>query len=138
MPDHLGDFKACLASLAVEGTPVSDRSMTNADAAVKPPRSRLLLIGLVIGTIVAFLAILPAFVMATMSVMVAASGSNPMVAAFLILSFGLPVVVVLGPALAWLAYALRRERLSWGLLLSPAIWAAAMFGLLAILPGGTN
>lgn len=137
MPDHPGDFKACLASLVVQGTTVSDRPMTHANAAVKPPRSRLLLIGLIIGTIVAVLAILPVFVMATMSVMVAASGSNPLIFTFLIFAWGLPVVVVVGPVGAWIAYVLRRERTAWTLLLSPAIWAACMFALLAAAPSGS-
>ncbi|WP_029416333.1 hypothetical protein [Brevundimonas bacteroides] len=112
--------------------------MNRADPTEKPPRSRLLLIGLIVGTIVAFLAILPAFVMATMSVMVAASGSDPLIFNFLIFAWGLPVVVVLGPVGAWIAYALRRERTAWVLLLLPATWAACMFALLAVAPGGSG
>ncbi len=136
MPDHPGDFKACLASLAVQGTAVSDRSMTHPGAAMKPPRSRLLLIGLIVGTIVALLAILPVFVMATMSVMVAASGSSPLIFTFLTFAWSLPVVVVVGPVGAWIAYALRRERTAWVLLLWPAVWAAIMFGILFLVPNG--
>ena len=130
MPDHPGDFKACRADLAFDGTAVSDLRMETLPATPATPRSRLQLVGLIVGTVVAVLAVLPSFVMATMSVMVAASGSSPLIAAFMALAFGLPVVVTLGPILAWVAFALRRERLSWALLILPAVWAAAMFGLL--------
>lgn len=112
--------------------------MTGSASPTKPPRSRLLLIGLLVGTVVAVLAVLPSFVLATMSVMVAAAGTNGWVAAYLVLAFGLPVVVILGPALAWIAYLLRRERIAWGLLISPAIWAGCAFALLALMPGGSG
>ncbi len=110
--------------------------MMHVGATAKPPRSRLLLIGLIVGTIVALLAILPVFVMATMSVMVAASGSSPLIFTFLTFAWSLPVVVVVGPAGAWIAYALRRERMAWVLLLWPAVWAAIMFGILFLVPDG--
>ncbi len=110
--------------------------MTDANATVKPPRSRLLLIGLIVGTIAAALAILPVFVMATMSVMVAASGSSPLIFTFLTFAWSLPFVVVVGPVGAWVAYALRRERTAWVLLFWPAVWAAIMFGILFLVPDG--
>ncbi len=100
------------------------------------PRSRLLLIGLIVGSVLALLAILPAFIVSTMSVMVAASGTNPLIYAFILFSFGLPIVTLLGPILAWIAFAMRRERTSWALLLSPVLWAGITFGLLAVAPGG--
>lgn len=100
------------------------------------PRSRLLLIGLIVGSLVALLAILPAFIVSTMSVMVAASGTNPLIYTFILFSFGLPIVTLLGPILAWIAFAMRRERTSWALLLSPILWAGITFGLLALAPGG--
>ena len=95
--------------------------MTNAAASPKSPRSRLLLIALIVGTIVAIIAIVPALAVATMSVMVVAAGTNPVIYTFLVFAFGMPVVVVLGPILAWIAFGLRRERTSWALLISPAV-----------------
>lgn len=130
------DFKACPIPLAVDGTAVSDPGMTIVADAPSSPRSRLLLIGLIVGSLMAILAILPAFVMATMSVMVVASGTNPLIWTFLVFSFGLPIVTLLGPILAWIAFALRRERLSWVLLLSPIPWVGITVGLLALAPGG--
>lgn len=117
---------------------MSDHAMTNAAASPKSPRSRLLLIALIVGTIVAIVAIVPALAMATMSVMVVAAGTNPVIYTFLVFAFGMPVVVVLGPVLAWIAFGLRRERTSWVLLISPAVWACVTVGLLAVAPGGSS
>ncbi|MEQ7154429.1 hypothetical protein [Brevundimonas aurifodinae] len=136
MQDHGGDFKARRIGLAADQTPVSDCRMIDAADTHNLPRSRLLLIGLIVGSLVALLAILPAFIVSTMSVMVAASGTNPLIYTFILFSFGLPIVTLLGPILAWIAFAMRRERTSWALLLSPILWAGITFGLLALAPGG--
>lgn len=136
MQDHGGDFKGRRIGLAADQTPVSDCRMIDAVDTPNLPRSRLLLIGLIVGSLVALLAILPAFIVSTMSVMVAASGTNPLIYTFILFSFGLPIVTLLGPILAWIAFAMRRERTSWALLLSPILWAGITFGLLALAPGG--
>ncbi|OYW40680.1 MAG: hypothetical protein B7Z42_03475 [Brevundimonas sp. 12-68-7] len=69
----------------------------------RPARSRLLLVVLVIETVAAVLAVLPALGMAVMSPMAVAQGNILWVSAFVIVAVTFPLVIVGGPVLGWMA-----------------------------------
>lgn len=105
--------------------------MTEPDAP-PPPRSKTLRLWLIIGSIVAVLAIIPAGMMGMMSVMASDAGVNTMIYVFIWTMLTFPLAIVLGPVLAWIAYALRRERLSWGLLFAPFAWVIALIVIFSL------
>lgn len=121
-------------SLAGHGPCGSNAAMTALPA---PPvtRSKTLRLWLIIGSVVAVLAVFPAVFMGMMSVMASDAGTNGWIEAFIYTSLTFPVAIVAGPVLAWVAYAFRRERLSWGLLFSPFAWAFAILLILIVGPG---
>lgn len=100
-----------------------------------PPRSKTLRLWLIIGSVVAVLAVIPAALMGMMSVMASDSGVNGWVYAFIYTSLTFPIAVVLGPVLAWIAYAFRKERLAWVLLFLPLAWPAVIVVLMIVGPG---
>lgn len=103
--------------------------------AASQPRSPTLRLWLIIGSIVAVLAVFPAIFMGMMSVMASDAGTNGWIEAFILTSLTFPIAIIVGPVLAWIAYGLRRERLSWILLFSPFAWAVAIVFIMAIGPG---
>ena len=105
--------------------------MTEPDAP-RPPRSKTLRLWLIIGSVVAVLAIVPAAMMGMMSVMATDSGVNTMIWVFIGTMMTFPVAILLGPILAWIAYAFRRERLSWILLFAPFAWVVAMIVIFSL------
>ena len=102
-----------------------------------PPasRSKTLRLWLIIGSVVAVLAVFPAVFMGMMSVMASDAGVTPWVSAFIYTSLTFPIVIIAGPVLGWVAYALRRERLSWILLFSPFAWLVAIIFIMIVGPG---
>lgn len=100
------------------------------DILVKPPRSRTLRLWLIIGSILSALGIVPAAIMGMMSVMASDAGTNAHIEAFIIASLTFPVAMALGPILAWIAYGLRQEKLSWFLLFAPLAWPVVIVALL--------
>lgn len=100
--------------------------------AFPPARSNTLRLWLIIGTVVAALAVVPAAIMGMMSVMASDAGVNTMIHVFMWTMLTFPVAIVMGPVLAWVAYGLRRERLSWILLFSPFAWVLAMIVIFSI------
>ena len=92
----------------------------------RPPRSRRLRLWLIIGSVVAALTLLPALAMAVMSPMASDAGVNTVIWSFIWVMLTFPLAIVLGPALGWLAYSLRRESVAWALLFAPFLWVAAM------------
>ena len=105
--------------------------MTEPDAPL-PPRSKTLRLWLIIGSVAAVLAIIPAAMMGMMSVMASDAGANAMIHVFIFTMLTFPVVMVLGPVLAWVAYAIRRERTSWILLFSPFAWVVAIIVIMSL------
>ncbi len=101
-------------------------------AAPRPPRSKTLRLWLIIGSVVAVLAIVPAAIMGMMSVMASDSGVNTMIHVFIWTMLTFPVAIVLGPVLAWIAYGLRRERASWILLFAPLAWVVAIIVIMSV------
>lgn len=99
------------------------------------PRSKTLRLWLIIGSVVAVLAVFPAVFMGMMSVMASDAGTNGWIEAFIYTSLTFPIAIVAGPVLAWIAYGFRRERLSWILLFSPFAWAVAILFILIVGPG---
>jgi hypothetical protein len=109
--------------------------MTTIEPASTPPRSRTLRLWLIIGSVVAALAVIPAALMGMMSVMASDAGVNGWVYAFIYTCLTFPIAIVLGPVLAWIAWAFRKERLSWILLFLPLAWPVAIVFLLIVGPG---
>lgn len=104
-----------------------------------PPasRSKTLRLWLIIGSVAAVLAVVPAAIMGMMSVMATDAGVTPWVSAFIWTSLTFPVAIVVGPVLAWIAYALRRERLSWILLFAPCVWPILIVAIMIVGPGAS-
>ncbi len=104
-----------------------------------PPasRSKTLRLWLIIGSVVAVLAIFPAIFMGMMSVMASDAGTNGWIEAFIYTSLTFPIAIVVGPVLAWIAYAFRRERLSWILLFAPLAWPVAITAIMIVGPGAS-
>jgi hypothetical protein len=68
------------------------------------------------------IALMPfALMWAGFSVMASDSGLTPAVEAFILLSFCIPIAFVLGPILAWVAWALRRNKMAIALLFLPLV-----------------
>ena len=109
--------------------------MTSVDPAPPRPRSKTLRLWLIIGSVVAALAIIPVAMMGMMSVMASDSGTNAWINAFILTSLTFPLAVVAGPVLAWIAYGLRQERLSWVLLFAPFVWPVLIVAILIVGPG---
>ncbi|WGM31134.1 hypothetical protein [Brevundimonas sp. NIBR11] len=103
----------------------------------RPPRSKTLRLWLIIGSVVAVLAVVPAAFMGMMSVMASDSGVNAWIYTFIYTSMTFPVAIVLGPVLAWIAYWLRKERLSWILLFLPLAWPIVITAILIAGPGAS-
>ena len=101
----------------------------------RPPRSKTLRLWLILGSVAAVLGIIPIAVFGMMSVMATDAGVTPWVSAFVWTSLTFPVAVIAGPILAWIAYALRRERLSWILLFVPLAWPVAITAIMIVGPG---
>ena len=97
-----------------------------ASPSTRPPRSHRLRLWLMIGSVVAALAVLPAVAMAVMSPMASDAGVNTVIWSFIWVMLTFPLAIVLGPGLGWVAYGLRRESLAWALLFSPFLWVAAL------------
>lgn len=104
-----------------------------------PPaeRSKTLRLWLIIGSVAAVLAVVPAAIMGMMSVMATDAGVTPWVSAFVWTCLTFPVAIVLGPILAWVAYGLRRERLSWILLFTPCAWPILIVAIMIVGPGAS-
>lgn len=102
-----------------------------------PPaaRSKTLRLWLIIGSVVAVLAVFPAVFMGMMSVMASDAGTNAWIEAFIFTSLTFPIAIIAGPVLAWVAYGFRRERLSWILLFSPFAWLVAIIFIMIVGPG---
>ncbi|MFC5343829.1 hypothetical protein ACETK8_11380 [Brevundimonas staleyi] len=99
-----------------------------------PPRSKTLRLWLIIGSVAAVLGIVPIAIMGMMSVMASDAGTNAWINAFMFMSLTFPVAVIVGPVLAWIAYALRRERLSWILLFAPLAWPVLIVAIMIVGP----
>ena len=97
-----------------------------ASPSTRPPRSRRLRLWLIIGAVVAALTLLPAVAMAVMSPMASDAGVNTVIWSFIWVMLTFPLAIVLGPALGWVAFGLRQEKLAWVLLFSPFLWVAAL------------
>ncbi|CAN5468443.1 hypothetical protein BH10PSE1_BH10PSE1_16430 [soil metagenome] len=104
----------------------------------RPPRSRTLRLWLIIGTIVAALAIIPAAMMGMFSVMASDAGVTPLINLYILTSLTFPLAVIIGPAAAWIAFWLRRERTAWVLLFSPFAWVVAIVVLLVMASNGAS
>ncbi len=104
-----------------------------------PPaeRSKTLRLWLIIGSVVAALAVFPAVVMGMMSVMASDSGTTIWINILIWSSLTFPIAILAAPVLAWIAWAFRRERLSWILLFSPFAWAALILFILIVGPGSS-
>lgn len=98
----------------------------------RPPRSKTLRLWLIIGSVVAAVAIIPVAIMGMMSVMASDAGTNAWINAFMLTSLTFPVAVVVGPVLGWIFYGLRQERLSWMLLFSPFVWPVVIIALMIL------
>ena len=95
-------------------------------ATALPARSGRLRLWLIIGSVVAAVALLPALAMAVMAPMASDAGVNTVIWSFIWLMITLPMAIVFGPGLGWAAYRLRREKLAWGLLFAPILWVVAL------------
>ena len=100
--------------------------------AAGPSRSRRLRLGLIIGSVVAVLAIAPATVMGALSVMASDAGVNAVIWIFIWTMLTLPLAIILGPLGGWIAYGLRRERVAWMLLFAPFAWVAVLIVIFSV------
>jgi hypothetical protein len=112
--------------------------MTPDTPAVRPARSKTLRLWLIIGSVVAAVSVIPAALMGMMSVMASDAGVNTMIYVFIYTMLSFPVAIVLGPVLAWIAYAIRRERASWILLFSPFAWVLVLIVIFSLGLGQPN
>ncbi len=96
------------------------------------PRSRRLRLWLIIGSVVAALAVLPAAFMGMMSPMASDAGVNATIYTFIFVMLTFPLALLICPIGAWIAYGLRQERISWVLLFLPWLWVAAIAAIFLI------
>jgi hypothetical protein len=96
------------------------------------PRSRKLRDWLFVDTALSLLAIVPVAVFGMMSVMATDAGVNTAIMTFIGIALSFPVAVVLCPVLAWIAFALRRERTALVLSLLPVLWVVAILVMFVI------
>jgi hypothetical protein len=101
------------------------------------PRSRLLKPVLVLVSVLAGLALLPAGLAGMMSPMMADSGTSPAVIAFIIIMMSLPLALIILPVLAWISYLRRRDRMAWLFMALLLIWPAGLFVVSMALDSGT-
>lgn len=116
--------------------PELEPEVTLVDPAAKPPRSRTLLIWLIVGTIAAVLGIVPAAMMGMMSVMATDSGdADAAIYVFIWTALTFPIAMVLGPVVAWIAWFFRRELLAWIFLFAPLAWTVVLVLILVFASG---
>jgi len=96
------------------------------------PRSARLRLWLIIGTVAAALLVVPSLLLVLMAGMVTDGGPNGRIYLFLWLMLTSPLVVVMAPITAWIAFAFRKERASWILLCSPLAWVVVAVALIVI------
>ena len=94
------------------------------------------MIWLIIGSVAAALSVVPASMIGMMSVMASDGGVNAAIYTFIYVSLTFPIAIIVAPIAAWIAFWLRRERISWILLFSPFAWAVTIIALLVIASGG--
>lgn len=106
--------------------------MTLSELPARPTRSPTLRLWLIIGSVVAAFAIIPAGFMGVMSVMASDAGTNTMINVFIYTMLSFPLAIILGPVLGWIAYGFRRETIAWWLLFSPFAWVLALIVIFSI------
>jgi hypothetical protein len=96
------------------------------------PRNRSLKVWLIVDTGVSILAIVPVAMFGMMSVMASDAGVNAAIMTFIWTGLTFPVAVALSPILAWIAFALRRERTAVILSLLPVLWVIAIIAMFVV------
>lgn len=96
----------------------------------KPPRNRKLRNGLIVGSVIYVLGVPLAFFWGAMSVMASDAGVTPAIETYIYVNMALPVVMVLAPIAAWIAWAFRADRIALILILLPIAWAVLAFALI--------
>lgn len=96
------------------------------------PRSRNLRLWLIVDTVLSILTIVPIAIFGMMSVMASDAGVNTAITTYIWISLSFPVAVAVAPILAWVAFALRRERTALIVSLLPALWMIAIIGMFII------
>ena len=85
---------------------------------------------LIIGTVLSLLCVPLAGFWGVMTIMASDAGSTPAIDVYIAVNMALPLVMIVAPILAWIAFAMRRYQLAILFLLIPIPWAIVAFGLI--------
>ena len=96
------------------------------------PRSRKLRDWLIVDTALSTLAIVPVALFGMMSVMASDAGVNTAIWIFILTGLTFPLAVALAPILAWIAFALRRERTALIVSFLPFLWVVAIIVMFVV------
>lgn len=100
-----------------------------------PARNRPLKWVLVVLSLLALAALLPALGAAMMSPMMADSGAGPAIMALILITLTFPVALILFPVLAWIAFARGRDRRALVMIALPLLWLVVFAAIYATTPG---
>lgn len=85
---------------------------------------------LIIGTVLSLLCVPLAAFWGVMTIMASDAGSTSAIDVYIAVNMALPLVMIVAPIVAWIAFAIRRHKLAILLLLVPIPWAIVAFGLI--------
>ena len=101
----------------------------------RPPRSRRLKLLLILDTLGSLILIPLAIFWGMMSVMASTTTQDAAWAnAYALVNLSLPVAMLVCLAGGWTAWALRKDRIAWTILLLPFLWVAASVAMMATWP----
>lgn len=109
--------------------------MTAALTPPRPPRSALLKALLIADSVVSLIGIPLALFWGMMSGMSTTTTDNTAFAnAYVLVNLTLPLALLACLIGAWTAFAMRRERVAWGVMFVPLAWVAVSLGMMASWP----
>lgn len=104
-------------------------------AAIRPPRSQALKVFLILDSLFTVVAAPLALFWGVMSVMASTTTTNTAWAdAYALVNLTLPVAMVVCLASAWIAFAVRGERIAWLIMFAPVLWLVASIIMMATWP----
>ena len=97
----------------------------------QPARNRRLRLWLILGTVVAAASVVPALFVG-LPMMPSSIEFNARIWTAFLMTTTFPLALVLCPVGAWIAWALRWEKVSWTLLFLPLVWVFVVIALVVI------
>lgn len=107
----------------------------SAPAEIRPPRSAVLKVFLILDSLFTLVAAPLALFWGMMSVMASTTTQNAAWAnAYALVNLTLPVAMVVCLVAAWVAFAMRRERIAWVVMVLPVAWLVVSVWMMATAP----